>query len=275
MDWSLVLASQDIPTTIERIADRRWILLVASQDRERALQSIRQFRLENRGWHWRQQLPGSEVTIHWGGLFWALALAVIYRLSVVDVPELRPLWILKSEAVRSGEWWRIFSAMLLHADLPHLLANITTGCLLVGLALARYGAGCGLLASYLAGAAGNILGLIIYTHPYQGLGASGMVMGALGLIIVPAFSTWRFHRPAFALLIRGVLAGLLLFIFLGLNRASDVAAHLGGFAAGAVLGLFLSAVPSRVLANSIVTLGSWLGLGFLLISTGWLALFSP
>src|SRR5688572_11021780 len=59
MDWSLVLASQGIESTIDHAQDRdRWLLLVEPHELERARESIRLYRAENRGWSWRQELPG-------------------------------------------------------------------------------------------------------------------------------------------------------------------------------------------------------------------------
>lgn len=264
MDWSLVLASQDIPTSIERLTDRQWLLVVSAKDHERALQAIRQYRLENRGWRWRQELPGYDLTLHWGGVLWCVFLGVIYALSVEDFSALHSLWVLKSRAVQTGEWWRIFTAMFLHADLPHLFANITAGCLLLGLAMGRYGAGCGLLSCLVAGAVGNVLGLMIHSKPYDGLGASGMVMGALGLIIVPGMAAWKARSWPMRQRIKGVLAGTLLFILLGLNPAGDVAAHLGGFAAGVALGTLLSVMPDGVSRGKLSNGVCWLLMATLL-----------
>lgn len=244
MDWSLVLASQDIPTRIERASDREWWLLVAPGDYERALDSIRQYRLENRGWRWRKEVLGYDLTLHWGGVVWCGLLAVIYDWSQARFPLLHSAWVLNSAAFSAGEWWRIFTAQFLHGDLVHLLSNVTTGCLLFGLAFGRYGPGCGLLAAWLAGAAGNIAGLLIHLKPYEGLGASGMVMGALGLISVPGFVFGKTNRFNVRHWLKGLFAGLLLFVLLGLNPSSDVAAHVGGFGAGVGLGALLNLLPA-------------------------------
>jgi len=48
--------------------------------------------------------------------------------------------------------------------------------------MARFGPGQALLAALLAGAVGNAAGLALRTEHYIGLGASGMVMGGLGLL---------------------------------------------------------------------------------------------
>ena len=196
--------------------------MVSASDHERARQAIRQFRLENRVWRWRQALLGQEVRFHWGSLLCCLLLALIHGLAATDFPGLRSAWILRSNSALAGEWWRIFTAMALHADLAHLLANLTTGFLLFGLAMGKMGGGRGLLACYLAGAFGNILGLVIHPKPYEGLGASGMVMAALGLMTMPPFAAWKAHPSMLRQLSKGVLAGGLLFVLLGLNPASDI-----------------------------------------------------
>ena len=60
------------------------------------------------------------------------------------------------------------------------------------------------------------------------------------------------------LVFRGVAAGFLLLVLLGLDPQSDVIAHIGGFLAGVVFGGILSGVPSRLsesrLANRLAEL---------------------
>jgi membrane associated rhomboid family serine protease len=153
---------------------------------------------------------------------------------------------LDSVEALSGQWWRVFTAMLLHADLGHLLANATVGFLFFGLAMARHGPALGLLAAYLAGAAGNLAGLLLYPNPYQGMGASGMVMGALGLIAIPPRRTWSWGRNGVRQIARAALASVMLFILLGVDPTSDVIAHLGGFMAGAMFGFLLDLLPPRL-----------------------------
>ena len=80
------------------------------------------------------------------------------RLSSRD-PDFLTGGIMDSTLAVSGQWWRIFSAMMLHADLGHLAENLAIGIVLFGLAMGRYGTGTGLFAAYLAGAGGNVASL--------------------------------------------------------------------------------------------------------------------
>ena len=101
MDWSLVLASQGIAAIINK-AETGWALMVDPPDYERARALISQYQIENRGWQWRREVPGTGFVFHWGGLFWALALAGIYYWSTVRFPWLRNAGMVDSRAVLGG-----------------------------------------------------------------------------------------------------------------------------------------------------------------------------
>ena len=99
--------------------------------------------------------------------------------------------MMDNRRVAAGEWWRLFTAITLHENLPHLAENAATGFLLLGLAMARYGPGVAMLAAFLTGAAGNGASFVIHSDASRSLGASGMVTGALGMLSVHSFSLWR------------------------------------------------------------------------------------
>jgi membrane associated rhomboid family serine protease len=245
MDWGLVLASQEIEAMIAR-TEEGWALVVEERDYQRAQAALQQYRVENRGWRWKQQLPGSGLVFHWGALVWVAALAAFYYWTMAAFPQLQSAGMMDNRRVAAGEWWRVFTAITLHEDLSHLAANAATGFLLLGLAMARYGPAVALLAAFLAGAAGNGLSLVIHSDAGRSLGASGMVTGALGMLSVHSFSLWRKYRAARGLLARGAVAGFLILVLIGFAPGSDIAAHLGGFLAGAVIGLALNAAPPAV-----------------------------
>ncbi|MEK7676202.1 MAG: rhomboid family intramembrane serine protease [Verrucomicrobiota bacterium] len=272
MDWSLVLASQDIPTTIALSAEeRQWALLVNPEDYERAVEAIRQYREENRGWSWRHPWPGQEITFHWGGAVWCGWLVLMHGLSAVRFPAWKSAGMMDSAAVFSGEWWRLFTAISLHADLGHLMTNVATGILILGFALARFGAGFGLLASFVAGAGGNVAGLMLYPEPYRGVGASGMMMGALGLLAVQSVSLWGQSRKAARYIMSGVLGAFMLLVFLGLNPATDVVAHVGGFMTGCLLGSLLALAPGKLIQKKSLNWAALFCLGALCAYTWWRA----
>jgi membrane associated rhomboid family serine protease len=270
MDWGLVLASQGIEATILGPEwEESWGLAVAAEDYERAAGAIRQYRLENRGWPWQQTVLDQGYPFDWGSLAWVLLVVLFFWLE--GRSGLRPAGMMVSARVAQGEWWRLFTAVWLHADAGHLAANATLGFVLLGLVMGRYGAGVGLLAAYLTGVAGNAGAWLFAPGPHRSLGASGMVLGSLGLLAAQAFSLRALDARAPRLIASGLLAGVMLFVLLGLGPGTDVVAHLGGFLSGLLLGAALAWVPGLAQrAGSNLLCG--LILGGLIILPWWLAL---
>lgn len=253
MDWSLVLASQGIEAVIANPQeDLGWGLLVPQADCARALRALRQYRIENRHWPWRQSLPWPELRFDWGSLAWAAVLVLFHSLAA-KYEAFGAAGAMDSSAVFSGhQWWRIFTAMTLHADIAHLATNLSLGIVLLGLAMGRYGAGTGLLAALLAGAAGNVASLFFNLRPFVGLGASGMVMGALGLLAASSLLPGEHRRPSRKRFLVGLAAGTMLFVLYGLAPGTDLAAHFGGFVAGVILGTLLTSFPGQYIHKPLV-----------------------
>jgi rhomboid protease GluP len=269
-----VLASQGMEAVINRSAEG-WALLVEERDYERAQAALKQYQLENRGWRWRQPLPEAGLLFHWGSLGWVAAMVAFYYWSAVRFPGIRSAGLLDSEKVRQGQWWRLWTAITLHENLPHLMANVTIGFLLMGLVMARYGAGVGLLAAYLAGALGNVASLLFYPQPHLSLGASGMVMGALGLVTVQSFFFWRKYRPGGRFLFRAMAAGVMILALVGFSPQSDMVAHVGGFAGGVIFGIGLGwAGPGRWQGGP-VNVGALVVVAALVLATWRQALGAP
>ena len=280
MDWSLVLLSQGIEPVIDYSEDAAaWGLIVPAENQRSAEEALRLYQLENRRWPWRRELFQPGLLFDWGSLAWAGLLVFFYWMD--SRTDLRSAGIMDSTAASHGEWWRVFTAMWLHADLAHLAGNAVIGFVLLGLTMASYGTGAGLLVAYLAGAGGNLMVWLVSPSAHLSLGASGMVMGALGLLAAHTLAlrrgkygqvpvnlrrqgNWSGHaaeevasdgltrggdrpRPQPANgsrhVVTGVLGGVLLFVLLGLGTGTDVIAHAGGFASGIMLGSFIDLSP--------------------------------
>jgi membrane associated rhomboid family serine protease len=267
MDWSLVLVSQGIETFIEEAPEGvGWSLLVAPEDHARATDAIQQYQHENRHWLWRKAILKHGVVFDWGSLAWVLLLGLFFWLSETWI-DLRQPGIMDSAALNHGQWWRLFTATWLHGDLSHFVGNATLGLVLLGLAMGRYGTGIGLLAAYLTGAGGNIVAWGLSLVPHRSLGASGIVMGCLGLLAIQPFSRGWFSRQQTKYAVSAITAAVFLFILLGLSPGSDVLAHAGGFASGLLLGALLGrtqATARKQFANLLcgflftaLTVGPW------------------
>lgn len=270
MDWSLVLASQGIEHILDHVEETGWALLVAAADHAPALAAIRQYRVENRRWPWQRTIPKTGGVFDWFAVAWVSLTVVLYWLSD-QRPVFKDAGMMDGAAVAGGQWWRLVTATLLHADLAHLAANAGFGFVLLGLAMGRYGTGVGLLAALLAGVGGNVVSWLAHGASFHGLGASGVVMGALGLITVPAFHELPKMVQPRKLLLGGLAAGVMLFVLLGVSPGTDVVAHFGGFLGGIGLGFMLT-LDRRAVAGPVANLAAALIFAGLIIWTWWLAL---
>ena len=229
MDWSLVLTSQRIEAEILAFPDGRapYGLRINPLDRLRAMQAILRFQKENKGWHWHQELPAMACATT-GLLGVVPSLSVFAWLAWEVRPELQQMGMLKSqEVLRGGAWWQTITAVMLHGDVAHLASNLTSGIIILGLCMGRFGATPALLIALICGAMGNVWSLWAHDEPYLGLGASGMIMGALGMMGPHALFLMR--RDTRGLSHRGFrhAGGHHAFLTVGTAHC-DVAAH-GGF----------------------------------------------
>jgi len=270
MDWSLVLASQGIEHRIDHDETSGWTLTVAAANHHAALTHIRQYRLENRYWRWRRPVFQPGLYFDWASVIWAAGIMIFYLWS--QHCDLHGPGMMTGTALADGEWWRLFTAIWLHADPAHLAMNAVFGIVFLGLAMGSYGPGVGLLAAYLAGAAGNLAGSWIHGPTLHGLGSSGMVMGALGLLTCPPLILPKGKKAiAYKLLGGGLLAGVLIFVMTGVDPKSDVIAHLGGFVTGWLLGALLALNPKITRAPR-ANLAAGMAFCLLVIVPWWLAL---
>ena len=271
MDWSLVLASQGIEHIVNRDDVAGWTLSVSATDQDRALAEIHQYRLENRNWRWRRPVFQPGLFFDWSSGAWVLLNIFFYWCSETRT-NLRVNGAMDNMALTNGEWWRLFTATWLHADLAHLAMNAVFGFLFLGLVMGRYGPGIGLLAAYLAGAGGNVLTWLVYDETHRGLGASGIVMGALGLLTVQSVSLLqRRNANTYRLFASGIMAGVLLFVLLGFSPEADVIAHLGGFITGLIIGSPLILAP-RLARQPPVNLAAGIGFAILVLLPWWFCL---
>ncbi len=145
-----------------------------------------------------------------------------------------------SPLIADGQYWRLFTAMFLHADFPHILFN-GLGLFLFGSIVERTYGHLRFAAIYvIAGLAGSVLSFGMNSIAI-GAGASGAIFGVLGALGA-FFAVQRntIGRPArINLAAVAVIAGISLAYGLMTPRI-DNWAHLGGLIGGAAMGLALS-----------------------------------
>ncbi|HUZ45566.1 MAG TPA: rhomboid family intramembrane serine protease [Terriglobia bacterium] len=136
--------------------------------------------------------------------------------------------------IYSGQWWRLVTAMFLHAGLLHIGFNLwclfDLGPEVEGLfGVSKY------LVLYLAtGVIGFVVSLL--WSPFAlSIGASGAILGLIGILIGASFHHGHLGKEYRSTLWRWVIY---IFIF-GLFFNIDNAAHLGGLASGFMLGYLI------------------------------------
>ncbi len=247
MDWSLVLASQSIEVEIAHHPDHNlFTLVVDEKDQARARGVIELYRKENQGRTWLHEFSSEPFGFDPQGVWWCLLMVVCFVLQT-DSRAIEAAGIMDSARVTQGEWWRLVTATFLHQDLGHLGSNLTFGFMFLGLAIPRYGGGVCAIVAILAGACGNYLGLSLRSVDYKGLGASGSVMGLLGLLAMQTWPGWVRQREWLRAGLSSLGGGAALLMLIGLDPRSDMLAHLGGFVAGCVAGSVFAWVPSKEL----------------------------
>lgn len=267
LDLSLVLISQGIESVITHQPDNdAWLLEVAEADFLRATESIAHYERENRT-PWRREVKWTGLLFDVRAALWFVALILFHFLAEALQKNFHIPGAVDRVAVLHGEWWRVFTAVTLHADVAHLLANVTIGFVFLGFAMGCYGAGGAMLLSLLGGALGNVASLLLHEAPFRSLGASGFVMASLGLLAAHSLSSGR-HEKRAVWIGRGVIAGGLLVVLLGLSPKSDVLAHVGGFIGG--VGLGVVALPWRARLARHLSSAACLGVFLTLVVLAWM-----
>jgi membrane associated rhomboid family serine protease len=169
----------------------------------------------------------------------------VSALAMVLPPEALQLRLAKdNDAIRAGEWWRLLTAGLVHGGAFHLFMN--------GMVLANLGA----FVERLVGSRrmllvlwGGVLGgslASFYTNPSPSVGVSGGLFALVGALLAVGLRHRRGLPPTMRrMLVRAPIEIIVLNLALGYAIPFiDNSAHVGGLAAGFLLGLAVRVHPS-------------------------------
>jgi len=144
-------------------------------------------------------------------------------------------------AVAAGEWWRLITGTLLHANPDHLFNNVV-GLLIFGNLLEPVIGSRKLFVLYVLSALGG-MGLSYYMLP-QGMsyGASTIDYGLIGAYMALILALrYRYDRAAFFSEFRGAVTFVLLFVAWNTmeSRTVNIWGHIGGLLGGIGFALWL------------------------------------
>jgi rhomboid protease GluP len=241
MDLSLVLHQEGIPHDLHSLDDAHWVLvLLADADAPRAEAALAAFERENPVQRAPPRPDPDSADGVAAGMIFLLALLAFH---IWTGPESENAWFVRGSAeaaaILRGEWWRVITALTLHADAGHAAGNALLGGLLLALLARRLGSGIASWAMLIAGALGTAAAAELMRRHFASVGASTAVFGALAALAALQAIDPESRRRAWVPL----GAGLALLGFLGSSQHADLAGHLCGFAAGALVGLAAARLP--------------------------------
>jgi len=209
-------------------------LLVSIEDAPAALFHLNQYRQENRNWPpppppLPPLSPQAQPTLPA-----MVALALFF--SLTGPWSAGSIWFARgamdsTAMLNHGEWWRLLTALTLHADLSHLLGNCLIGGMVIHLLSRMIGYGQAWLLVIITGAIGNLCNTVFRQQPHLSVGFSTSVFAAIGLLTGLQLARATPRSSKALLLPLGAGAGLL--AFLGSEGVrTDLGAHLFGFVSG-------------------------------------------
>ncbi|THB70304.1 MAG: rhomboid family intramembrane serine protease [Desulfobulbaceae bacterium] len=148
-----------------------------------------------------------------------------------------------------GEWYRLVTALTLHADLSHLLGNCLFGGFLVFHFFQLQGYGLGLSALVTSAAFGNYLNSMIQQNDHLSIGFSTAVFSVIGMLA--ATSTIRSGQWFSLRSLIPLMAGVGLLAMLGSSGVrTDIGAHLFGLISGILVGIIINLKQIIPIRNS-------------------------
>lgn len=264
--WALVLDARSVPCRIEQ-GDSGQHLLVPAEWLAAACWELRLFEEENRNWPPPAPRARPMVENTLATLSVLLLLAIFHNLIQFGLPlpdGYTPDWIALGSAqateIRNGQWWRLVTALTLHADWIHLSGNLCIGGIFVIFLCRELGSGLAWSLLLGSGILGNLANAWVQSLDHSSVGASTAVFGTVG--ILAAINLVRYRRQRQRRWVLPAAAALALLALLGTEgKNTDLGAHLFGFVSGIALGMateFLQEKfgrPDRLL-NALLALAS-------------------
>lgn len=218
-------------------------LLVEPRIVERVRDQVARFERESIGWPPRPVWEGvpTHETRPLTPLLWGMVVAALFH-AQGEWPAMTERGTMDAKAVfEHGEWWRLATALFLHADAGHMISNALIGIIVFTAVISTIGERLGWLLLAGASLTGNlVIAAAIYPVPYRSLGASTAIFAGIGLLTGRAIGVMRHttHPHRWRAMFVPLAAGLALLGLYGAGgQHTDVGAHVTGFLAGLGFGI--------------------------------------
>jgi rhomboid protease GluP len=209
----------------------------------------------------------------WSGsiVYGVLMIAVAYAAGISQFGfDWLDAGALNGAIAATHEWWRIVTALTLHADVGHLLSNLAFGTVLGYLASRALGSGVAWVSILIGAMMGNALDTLWMPVEQRSIGASTAVFATLGILSAYAWVLESATSLRWARRLGPLIAGVILLGFLGAGgERTDVVAHVTGFVSGCALGAVLGKTPEQRLESRALQLASG-ALSLAIVAGAWL-----
>lgn len=241
MSCSLVLSSVGISHRVSQTPENL-LLHVSAEDLHAARFQIQAYLYENRNWPPKPAASTSSFTplLQPPTLLLVGCLALLY--SVTGPWSTHSLWFTQgagdAEAIlQKGEYYRLVTALTLHADAVHLLGNCLFGGFLFHFFCKLTGNGLGLFAMLLTATLANYINVVLHGNNHLFVGFSTAVFAIIGML---ATISLKYRTGKRYLQILPFMAGAALLAMIGSSgERTDLGAHLFGLLCGLASGWFL------------------------------------
>lgn len=140
--------------------------------------------------------------------------------------------------VLGGQYWRLVTAMFLHAGLAHLVMNSLVLVHMGRLVEAMFGSWRFTFIYFVAGISGSVLSLLFGSFSRPSVGASGALFGLFGAMVYFRIADPRSWRIPWGQLLWPIALNLAIGLVVpNIDNWAHVGGLVGGFAAGAVAGV--------------------------------------
>lgn len=253
--WNLVLSAVEITHHIH-FDNYKWQLLVTGDNKLRAINELESYFAENKDWPPVAPAPDNDFVPLLQPPTLLLIGGLILFFSITGPWQEQSLWFVQGAGngeriLEQGEWWRLVTALTLHADTVHLLGNCFIGGWLVHFLCRLTGTGLGLCAMLLSAGCGNLINTLARGPGHQFVGFSTAVFTVIGMLAVlthqgrKKFTGRHFLIP--------LMAGMALLAMLGSSgERTDLGAHLFGLLCGLAFGYILGRETLQSLRHSLL-----------------------
>lgn len=239
--WSFILTALQIPHQ-SLIKDAVFHLLVSVELKTKALKEIEEYFSENSNWPRKTQYSEQAVNaLQPPTLLLVGSLALFY--SVTGPWDGNSLWFQQgagnSQAILENfQWYRLITALTLHADIIHLLNNCILGGFLLHFFFLLVGSGLGLFSLLFTAAAGNYVNVVLHGPGHIFVGFSTAIFAVIGLLSMLRYSDNYHHIGSHVFI--PLMAGVALLAMLGSSgERTDFGAHFFGLLCGLLVGKIL------------------------------------